>query len=116
MKKPLLIISTAILLFSSCAQEFNQVYKSDNVQYKYEYAKECFAKGKYVRAITLLQELVTLQKGTENAQESLYMLAMAEYNSKTTKLRPNTLRNTSNRIPKGNTRRLLNITLGRVCS
>jgi len=82
MKKPLLIISTAILLFSSCAQEFNQVYKSDNVQYKYEYAKECFAKGKYVRAITLLQELVTLQKGTENAQESLYMLAMAEYNSK----------------------------------
>ena len=82
MKKPLLIISTAVLLFSSCAQEVNQVYKSDNVQYKYEYAKECFAKGKYVRAITLLQELVTLQKGTENAQESLYMLAMAEYNSK----------------------------------
>ena len=82
MKKPLLIISTAVLLFSSCAQEFNKVYKSDNVQYKYEYAKECFAKGKYVRAITLLQELVTLQKGTENAQESLYMLAMAEYNSK----------------------------------
>ena len=82
MKKPLLIISTAVLLFSSCAQEFNRVYKSDNVQYKYEYAKECFARGKYVRAITLLQELVTLQKGTENAQESLYMLAMAEYNSK----------------------------------
>lgn len=82
MKKPLLIISTAALLLSSCAQEFNQVYKSDNVQYKYEYAKECFAKGKYVRAITLLQELVTLQKGTENAQESLYMLAMAQYNSK----------------------------------
>ena len=70
------------LLLSSCAHEFNQVYKSDNVQYKYEYAKECFAKGKYVRAITLLQELVTLQKGTENAQESLYMLAMAQYNSK----------------------------------
>ena len=82
MKKPLLIISTAALLLSSCAHEFNQVYKSDNVQYKYEYAKECFAKGKYVRAITLLQELVTLQKGTENAQESLYMLAMAQYNSK----------------------------------
>ena len=82
MKKPLLIISTAALLLSSCAHEFNKVYKSDNVQYKYEYAKECFAKGKYVRAITLLQELVTLQKGTENAQESLYMLAMAQYNSK----------------------------------
>jgi len=81
-KNSFLYFVNTVLLFSSCAQEFNQVYKSDNVQYKYEYAKECFAKGKYVRAITLLQELVTLQKGTENAQESLYMLAMAEYNSK----------------------------------
>lgn len=69
-------------MFSSCAHEFNKVYKTDNYHYKYEYAKECFAAGKYVRAVTLLQELVTLQKGTENAQECLYMLAMAEYNNR----------------------------------
>lgn len=70
------------LLLTSCASEFNQVYKTNDYTYKYEYAKECFAKGKYVRASSLLQGLVTMQKGTDNAQESLYMLGMAEYNSK----------------------------------
>lgn len=66
-------------MMGSCATEFNRVYKSPDHDYKYEYAKQCFATGKFTQAITLLQELVTIQKGTENAQECLYMLAMAEY-------------------------------------
>lgn len=67
------------MLFSGCAHEFNQVYKSQDYNYKYEYAKECFANGKYTQAIALLEELVTIQKGTDNAEESLYMLAMAQF-------------------------------------
>ena len=75
------VISLAILatLLTSCASEFNRVYKTTENDYKYEFAKECFARGKFTQAITLLQELVTIQKGTDNAQECLYMLAMAEY-------------------------------------
>lgn len=72
----------SVLLLTGCANEFNRVYKTNDYTYKYEYAKECYAQGKYVRASTLLQTLVTMQKGTDNAQESLYMLGMAEYNSK----------------------------------
>ena len=79
MKKKVLIPIFAVILLSGCAHEFNQVYKSQDYAYKYEYAKECFARGKYAQAITLLQELVTIQKGTDNAEESLYMLAMAQY-------------------------------------
>lgn len=79
MIKNLIAIIFAAVLFSGCAHEFNQVYKSQDYTYKYEYAKEAFARGKYVQAITLLQELVTIQKGTDNAEESLYMLAMAQY-------------------------------------
>lgn len=79
MKKNILITFILSLLLTSCAQEYNQVYKSTDHTYKYEYAKECFAKGKYSFAVPLLQDLVTIQKGTDNAQESLYMLAMAEY-------------------------------------
>jgi len=75
------LFALSLLFLTSCASEYNNVYKTNDNVYKYEYAKECFAKGKFVRASTLLQELVTLHKGTDNAQESLYMLAMAEYNS-----------------------------------
>ena len=82
-RKKLFFISTICfaLLFGSCANEFNAVYKSTDSNYRYEYAKECFFKGKYTRAITLLNDLIVVQKGTENAQESLYMLAMAQYKS-----------------------------------
>lgn len=79
MKKNILITFILSLLLTSCAQEYNQVYKSTDHTYKYEYAKECFAKGKYSFAVPLLQDLVTIQKGTDSAQECLYMLAMAEY-------------------------------------
>ncbi len=50
--------------------------------YKYEYAKQCFAQGKYSRAIPLLQEVVTMKKGSTEGEECLYMLAMAEYGLK----------------------------------
>ena len=74
-----LLLTCLAGLLSGCAKEFNAVYKSTDYEYKYEFAKECFANGKYNQAITLLQELVTIMKGTDNGQECLYMLAMAEY-------------------------------------
>lgn len=82
MKKYLLIISVLTLLFTSCAKEFNSVMKSSNYDFKYEYAKECFAKGKYTQASVLLQDMLLVMKGTDHAEECLYMLAMSEYNAK----------------------------------
>ncbi|MBE6261308.1 MAG: outer membrane protein assembly factor BamD [Prevotella sp.] len=79
MNKNSIIALSMTALFMGCASEFNTVYKSEDKTYKYEYAKQCFAQGKFNNAVTLLSELVTAQKGRENAQESLYMLAMAEY-------------------------------------
>lgn len=79
MKKNILIAFTLLLLLSGCAREFNQVYKTPDFRYRYEYAKECFANGKYQRATTILQDVITQEKGTADAQESLYMLGMAEY-------------------------------------
>lgn len=79
MKKKVFIMACAVLALCGCASDFNRVYKSSDYDYKYEYAKECFARGRFTRAITLLQELVTIEKGTDNGEECLYMLAMAEY-------------------------------------
>ena len=96
---PIIIVSA--MLLTGCANEFNQVYKTSDYSYKYEYAKECFMKGKYTRAVTLLQDLVTLQKGTDNAQESLYMLAMAQYLGKDYESAATTFKKYYSSYPKG---------------
>lgn len=101
MKKYLLIMSCAALLLSSCATEFNRVYKTSDVDYKYEYAKQCFAMGKYGQASSLLQDVVTVMKGTDNAQESLYMLAMAEYCNKDYESASATFKKYYTSYPKG---------------
>jgi outer membrane protein assembly factor BamD len=75
----LLLGICCLFILVSCAGEFNRVYKTTDYAYKYEYAKECFAKGKYAQSISLLQELVTILKGTDNGEECLYMLAMSHY-------------------------------------
>ena len=69
----------AMLLFSSCG-EYNKLLKSTDYEYKYEAAKSYFAKGQYSRSVTLLNELITILKGTDKAEESLYMLGMSYYN------------------------------------
>ena len=79
MKKGIIILSCVVFLMSGCASEFNAVYKYGDTDVKYEFAKECFARGKYQQAVTLLEELVTIKKGSDEAQECLYMLAMAQY-------------------------------------
>ena len=82
MKKLTLFASCVALLLTGCANEYNQVLKSGDYAFKYEYAKQCYAQGKYSRAIPLLQELVTMKKGSGEGEECLYMLAMAEYGMK----------------------------------
>ncbi len=99
-KKDIIAFSVAALL-SGCATQFNRVYKSPDNVYKYEYAKECFARGKFQQCSALLQELVTLQKGRTNAQESLYMLAMAQYCNRDYEAASATFRKYFTSYPKG---------------
>ena len=82
MKKLTLIASCVALLMTSCVNEYNQITKSGDYTLKYEYAKQCYAQGKYSRVVPLLQELVTMKKGSAEGEECLYMLAMAEFGMK----------------------------------
>lgn len=82
MKKLTLIASCVALLMTSCVNEYNQITKSGDYTLKYEYAKQCYAQGKYSRVVPLLQELVTMKKGSTEGEECLYMLAMAEFRMK----------------------------------
>ncbi|MCI5664792.1 MAG: outer membrane protein assembly factor BamD [Mediterranea sp.] len=81
MKKNILISLLAALFFTSCG-EYNKLLKSTDYEYKYEAAKNYFANGQYTRASVLLNELIAILKGTDKAEESLYMLGMCYYNQK----------------------------------
>lgn len=82
MKLPYLILLTfAMIAMSSCGN-YVAVQKTANQEYKYEAAKQYFAEGKYQKAITILEPIVTSYKGTDRGEESLYMLAVCNYRSK----------------------------------
>lgn len=101
MKKSVFFTACMVLLLCSCAGEYNRVLKSPDSDYRYEFAKRSFAEGKYVRAVTLLQDVVAVMKGGDNAQESLYMLGMAQYMSGDFESAAQTFRKYGTSYPKG---------------
>ena len=81
MRKFTYILLLAVMVLSSC-DTFNKVYKSTDVNYKYEAAKAYYLEGRYSKASQLLETMVTMLKGSDKAEESLIMLARCYYNSK----------------------------------
>ena len=79
MKKYIIIALVSGSVLTSCG-EYNKVLKSTDYEYKYEAAKSYFVKGQNTKAAAILEELITILKGTDKAEESLYMLGMTYYN------------------------------------
>ncbi len=74
-------IVSAVILLCGCAKEFNAVYKSDDYVYRYEYAKQLYTEGHFSKASIFFGDMVTLFKGTDNAEECLFLYGMSCYNS-----------------------------------
>lgn len=66
------------VLFTGC-NEYSKILKSTDVDEKYEYAKMYYSQGKYTRSATLLTDVVPIYRGTEKAEEALYLLAMSYF-------------------------------------
>lgn len=88
------------LVLGSC-NEYNKILKSTDNDLKYTYAKKYFEEGKYSRSISLLEGLVAYFKGTANAEESLYLLAQSQYNSKDYVAATESFTTYYNTFPKG---------------
>lgn len=78
MKKYIGICLGLLLVFSSC-NSYNKVLKSTDYDYKYEAAKEYYISGKYSKAAIILDELISIMKGTDKAEECLFMVGMCYY-------------------------------------
>ena len=76
--KYIIPVLVSIFLFSSCS-EYQKLLKSTDYNLKYEKAIEYYKKKDFDRAITLFQELTTVFKGTEKAEEVEYYYAYCTY-------------------------------------
>lgn len=75
--------------------------KSDDYNYKFEYAKRAFEEKKYIQAATILQDCVSVFKGSDKAEESLYLLGMANYENRDYQTAGAYLKSYYTRYPKG---------------
>jgi len=74
----ILSLSGLLFTFSSC-DNYNKVLKSDDVELKYEKAKEYYNEGKYFKAIPLLDELISIYRGKAELEDIYYIYCYAHY-------------------------------------
>lgn len=73
-----LLFLLAIVLLPSCS-EYQKILKSTDYDLKYEKALEYYEEGDYMRASTLLDELISVYMGTSKAEEAHYKYANSLY-------------------------------------
>lgn len=81
MKNKFLLITLMCVSLVSCSG-YQKLLKSTDFELKWTKANEYYEQKKYSRAITLLDELQPIHKGTDRAEQTLFMLANAYYQKK----------------------------------
>lgn len=76
-----IIFILILCLLTSCGQ-YVQIQKTPDYEYRYEAAKAYYFQGKYRNAADLLSDLIAVMKGTQNGEESLYLLGMSEFGAR----------------------------------
>lgn len=76
-----LMIFALLLVFTSCG-EYQKALKSSDPNYKFDFAKRAFEQKRYVQSYTLLKDVVTQLKGSDKAEESMYLLGLSYYENK----------------------------------
>ena len=89
---------TAVM--TSCG-EYQRAQKSTDINYKFDFAKRAFEDKRYVQASTILEEIAPVLKGQDKAEESLYLLAMSNYENRDYETSGAYFRTYYNRYPKG---------------
>lgn len=77
----ILLAVLAALVLSSCG-EYQKAQKSTDYDFKFDYAKRAFENKKYAQSAYLLQECSTVFKGSERAEDALYLLGLSHYENK----------------------------------
>ena len=69
----------ALTVMSGCSG-YNKIVKASDYNTKYSLAKTYFMEGHFTTCSSILEECVAYQRGTAQAEESMYLLATCYYN------------------------------------
>lgn len=104
MKKNTIILLLTALVFSSCGN-FTNLYKHKlkerDYDYMYEAAKEYYVAGQYDKSIQLLNDVITIMKGSDRGEESVYMLGMSYLKNKEYDIAAQTFQQYYTSYPRG---------------
>ena len=75
----IVILSLLAVVLSGCSG-YNKIMKASDYNTKYSLAKKYFMEGHYTTCSSILEECVAFQRGTAQAEESMYLLATCYYN------------------------------------
>ena len=78
MKKYFALLIAVAMIFISCSK-YQRVLKGTDMEKKYEYAEKYFKKKDYFRALQLLEELISVYKGTAKGEQTYYYYAYSNY-------------------------------------
>ncbi len=78
MKKYFALLISVAMIFISCSK-YQRVLKGTDMEKKYEYAEKYFQKKDYYRALQLLEELISVYKGTTKGEQTYYYYTYSNY-------------------------------------
>jgi len=76
----IIVLSTLVLAILSGCTGYNKILKASDYNTKYSMAKTYYMEGRYTTCSSILEECVAYQRGTAQAEESMYLLASCYYN------------------------------------
>lgn len=76
----ILMFSALVTAVLSGCSGYNKILKASDYNTKYSLAKNYFMEGRYTNCSSILEECVAYQRGTAQAEESMYLLATCYYN------------------------------------
>lgn len=77
-----ILLPLLMLMVASSCSEFRKIQRSNDWNKKYEAAMEYYEQEKYGRAAILLEEVLPLTRGTDQAEKAQYYYAYAHYHQR----------------------------------
>lgn len=78
-KKSSVFFLAATLFLASCGGSYKRIQKSTDPQLKYNAALTYYKAGQYIKALPLFEDLISIFRGTEKAQDIYYYYAYCNF-------------------------------------